>query len=299
MERRFFGIAAVHPIKELAPVYRIYRIGAVGWIGGFMRLRPVDWIGVQRVESDVWPLRWRGHDLALSAGSVTQVDLAERYPWPEGPWLRVMMAMTFDGAVAGPDGRSGSISSPTDRQVLAETRRLADVVLVGAATIRAERYRPMVQREEWQAARAEARLRSAPVVAIVSGRLDLPWEEPLFSNSEFTPIVFYSDLATPDAIARAQGNAELIHVAGAEVAANAVVDALHERGLTRIVCEGGPILVRSLLEADRVDEVDLTLSPVFAGGMAADSNTVELTERRWTLDWVLEDHGFVFTRYLR
>ena len=57
--------------------------------------------------------------------------------------------------------------------------------------------------------------------------------------------------------------------------------------------------MRSLLEADRVDEVDLTLSPVFAGGMAADSNTVELPERRWTLDWVLEDHGFVFTRYLR
>lgn len=227
------------------------------------------------------------------------MDLAERYPWPDGPWLRVMMAMTFDGAVAGADGRSGSISSPTDRQVLAETRRLADVVLVGAATIRAERYRPMVQREEWQAARAEARLRGAPVVAIVSGRLDLPWEEPLFSASEFTPIVFYSDAATDASIARAAGAADLVHLPGSEVSAVSVVDALHARGLTRIVCEGGPILVRSLLERDRVDEVDLTLSPVFAGGTAADSNAVELPEHRWTLDWVLEDDGFVFTRYLR
>lgn len=264
-----------------------------------MRLRPLDRIGVQCAESDVWPLRGRGHDLALSAGSVTQVNLAERYPWPDYPWLRVMMAMTFDGAVAGADGRSGSISSPTDRQVLAETRRLADVVLVGAATIRAERYRPMVQREEWQAARSGVGLRSAPVVAIVSGRLDLPWEEPLFNESEFTPIVFYSDAATGDAVSDAHGKAELIHVPGSEVDAGALVDALHTRGLTRIVCEGGPILVRSLLEADRVDEVDLTLSPVFAGGVQADTNIVELPEHRWTLDWVIEDDGFVFTRYLR
>lgn len=227
------------------------------------------------------------------------MDLAERYPWPDHPWLRVMMAMTFDGAVAGADGRSGSISSPTDRQVLAETRRLADVVLVGAATIRAERYRPMVQREKWQAARTEARLRSAPVVAIVSGRLDLPWEEPLFSESEFTPIVFYSDAATTDAIARAEGAADLVHIPGADVSAGAVVDELNARGLTRIVCEGGPILVRSLLDADRVDEVDLTLSPVFAGGVSDHAGVVELPAHRWTLDWVLEDHGFVFTRYLR
>lgn len=226
------------------------------------------------------------------------MDLAERYPWPDGPWLRVMMAMTFDGAVAGADGRSGSISSPTDRRVLAEARRLADVVLVGAATIRAERYRPMVQRQEWQASRADAGLRTAPVVAIVSGRLDLPWEEPLFSESEFTPIVFHSAAAPRDAIARAEGAAELVPIPGPAVDAGAVVDALHARGLTRIVCEGGPTLLRSLLEEDRVDEVDLTLSPVLAGGVPADANGVELPEHRWHLEWVLEDDGFVFTRYL-
>ncbi|MFM1918315.1 MAG: hypothetical protein RJB01_1830 [Actinomycetota bacterium] len=227
------------------------------------------------------------------------MNLAERYPWPQGPWLRVMMASTFDGAVAGPDGRSGSISSPTDREVLAETRRLADVVLVGAATIRAERYRPMVAREEWQAARAEAGLRSAPVVAIVSGRLDLPWEEPLFSDSEFSPIVFYSDAASATAVARARGRCELIHVPGPDVDAGAVLDALHARGLTRIVCEGGPILIRSLLASQKIDELDLTFSPVFSGGGADGANGMPLPDYRWTLDWVREEDGFVFTRYLR
>lgn len=225
------------------------------------------------------------------------MNLAERYPWPEGPWLRVMMASTLDGAVAGPDGRSGSISSPTDRRVLAETRRLADVVLVGAATIRAERYRPMVAREEWQAARAAVGLRTAPVVAIVSGRLDLPWDEPLFSESEFSPIVFYSDAASDAAVERAQGCCELIYVPGSEVDPGAVIDALHARGLTWIVCEGGPILIRSFLTSQRIDELDLTFSPLFVG--AEGTGGMPLPDHRWTLDWVREEDGFVFTRYLR
>ena len=57
--------------------------------------------------------------------------------------------------------------------------------------------------------------------------------------------------------------------------------------------------MRSLLEADRVDEVDLTLSPVLAGGAHIDTSIAELPAHRWSLDWVREDHGFVFTRYLR
>ena len=71
-------------------------------------------------------------------------DLAAAYPWPAaGSWLRVMMVMTLDGAVAGADGRSGSISSTTDREVLAEVRRLSDAILVGAATVRVEPYGPL------------------------------------------------------------------------------------------------------------------------------------------------------------
>ena len=83
------------------------------------------------------------------------------------------MVMTLDGATVGPDGLSGSISGAADKRVFMETRRLADVVLVGAGTIRAERYRPMVAKPEWQDARADAGLAPAVQVVIVSGRLEM------------------------------------------------------------------------------------------------------------------------------
>jgi Pyrimidine reductase, riboflavin biosynthesis len=73
-----------------------------------------------------------------------------------------MMVMTLDGATTGPDGLSGTISGAADKRVFMETRRLSDAVLVGAGTIRAERYRPMLAKPEWQEARQAAGLAAAP-----------------------------------------------------------------------------------------------------------------------------------------
>ena len=84
----------------------------------------------------------------------TPIDVGEAYAWPAGAWTRAMMLTTLNGAIAGPDGLSGSISSATDHLIFAEVRRLADVILVGAGTIRAERYKPMRARPEYQEARA-------------------------------------------------------------------------------------------------------------------------------------------------
>ena len=66
--------------------------------------------------------------------------------------------MSLDGATVGPDGKSGSLSGPADRRALAQTRRLADAILVGASTIRAERYRPMLAKAEEARRKAEEAL---------------------------------------------------------------------------------------------------------------------------------------------
>src|SRR4051812_14687194 len=85
----------------------------------------------------------------LAPGPLPVERLADAYPWPDRPlWLRAMMVMTLDGASAGPDGRSRSISSVGDRAVLSAVRRFSDVVLIGAVPFRAERYRPMLARPE-------------------------------------------------------------------------------------------------------------------------------------------------------
>ena len=66
--------------------------------------------------------------------------------------------------------------------MLAETRRLSDAVLIGAGTLRAERYTPMRGRTDARPERESLGLAPAPVLAVVSGSLDLPWDEPVFSE---------------------------------------------------------------------------------------------------------------------
>lgn len=210
------------------------------------------------------------------------------------------MVQTIDGAFFGPDGKSRSISSETDRRVLLETRRLADVVLVGAQTIRSERYRPMLAKPEWQMARANLGCAPAPVVAMVSSSLDLPWEEPLFGESALTPLVFTDGSASKEAkdSARAMakaGNVEIIEVTDLP---GSVLTELRARGYRRIVCEGGPRLLRNLFPL--IDELDITFSPMLMGLESTAPTSEDLPTRTdWTLDQYWEHEGFVFTKYVR
>jgi riboflavin biosynthesis pyrimidine reductase len=225
-------------------------------------------------------------------------ELAEFYSWPQGWWLRAMMLHTLDGAYFGPDGGSKSLSNPRDRDVMLEVRQMADVVLVGAATIRAERYKPML---------------TNAVVAIVSPSLDLPWEEPLFGKSTHVPIVFTHSAAiceknNSDAFALAMQMQEhnkvaLVHLDDPAVDSLAY---LREKGHQRIVCEGGPRLLEALFPY--VDELDLTTAPFLVGtkpvsvheGRAQD-RAQELTAQltNWDLaQWWTED-SYTYAKYLR
>ena len=216
-----------------------------------------------------------------------------------------MMVMTLDGATVGPDGLSGSISGAADKRVFMETRRLADVVLVGAGTIRAERYRPMVAKPEWQDARADAGLAPAVQVVIVSGRLDLPWDEPLFFDSTLPVIVVTSESANARQVAVANDHAQVWQIGATSVDLRAMVSALHERGLRRLVCEGGEALLDGLVREELVDEMDVTISPMLAGaGYLADPGTEARLPGtndlpRFSLAHQFVEDEFTFCRYVR
>jgi riboflavin biosynthesis pyrimidine reductase len=221
-------------------------------------------------------------------------ELAQFYSWPQGWWVRAMMLHTLDGAYFGPDGGSKSLSNPRDRDVMREVRRLAEVVLVGAATIRAERYKPML---------------TNAVVAIVSASLDLPWEEPLFGESTHAPIVFtHSEVISRKSNSAAfglasqmqeQNKVRLVHLVDPAIDS---LTYLREQGLQRIVCEGGPRLLESLFPY--VDELDLTTSPFLVGTKPisfqegqAQEVSAQLTD--WELaQWWNED-SYTYAKYLR
>lgn len=221
-------------------------------------------------------------------------ELAQFYSWPQGWWVRALMLHTLDGAYFGSDGGSKSLSNPRDRDVMREVRRLSDVVLVGAATIRAERYKPML---------------TNAVVAIVSASLDLPWDEPLFGESTHTPIVFTqgevisrksNSVAFEFAMQmQDQNKVQLVHLE--DPAIDSLIY-LREQGHQRIVCEGGPRLLESLFPY--VDELDLTTAPFLVGTQPITFQESQVQEVSAQLtDWELEqwwtEDSFTYAKYLR
>ncbi|HJQ05726.1 MAG TPA: dihydrofolate reductase family protein [Nocardioides sp.] len=238
------------------------------------------------------------HHLQTASGTVTDGELLSAYPWPEqGVWVRAMMVTTLDGAAAGADGLSGSVSSDADQQVFRTTRRHADAVLVGAQTLRAEEYTPMRAKPEDAEARAATGQLPAPVVVVVSRSLDLPWDLPIWAESTHRPIVLTDPTAPTAARELAEQHADVIELP--ETSPAGILGALAARGLRRVVCEGGPRLLHELTSAGLVDEVDITIAPLFAGTGRTPATGVLDESVRFELAHVIESEGFLMTRYLR
>jgi riboflavin biosynthesis pyrimidine reductase len=186
-------------------------------------------------------------------------------PMPSRGWVRANMVSTLDGSASGADGVSGSVSSPVDKATFGVLRGLADVILVGAGTVRAEGYRAPVAKPSFAERRAANGQRPAPALAIVTRTGRLPADTGLFSGSSPTYVV--TTAAADLAPLRELAGPDRVIVAGDEdLDVEDAVRVLAARGLTRILLEGGPSLLGSALAANRVDEVCLTWSPILVAG---------------------------------
>ena len=210
-----------------------------------------------------------------------------------------MMVTTLDGAAAGDDGLSGSVSGGADRAVLRAVRRFADVVLVGGGTMKAEGYGPLRARDEDAARREQQGQAAAPVLAVVSGSLDLPLGEGSFADSDLAPIVFTSERADPARVAEASERVEVVQLPGEHVDAATVIDQLHKRGLGRIVCEGGPGLLHQVTDAGLLDEADITVSPMLVGTERTPDTPMLQAPASFELQHVLTAEEFLMLRYTR
>lgn len=213
------------------------------------------------------------------------------------PVLRVNFVSSVDGA-ATRNGLSGGLGDPADRRYFELLRRVADVVLVGAGTVRTEGYGPMRVSEESAAWRTANGLTPHPVFAIVSGSLDLDPESRIFTEAPIRPIVVTTTGREVGAFAE---RADVVETGtGERVEAAAVVEALRARGLTRILCEGGPRLFGSLLAADVVDELCVTVEPTLEAGIARRIAAGVLPEPRGLeLAHVLRSGSTLLLRYAR
>ncbi|GAA5145200.1 pyrimidine reductase family protein [Microbacterium pseudoresistens] len=214
-----------------------------------------------------------------------------------GSWLRMNFVSSIDGA-ATHDGRSGGLGDEADQRVFALLRRQADVVLVGAGTIRIEEYDGFRLGDDDAAWRAARGMPEHPVLAIVSGSLDLDPASAVFTDAPVRPIVY--TVAASDARARAalEPVADVVDAGEHDIDPRAVRDDLVGRGLARIHSEGGPHLFGSFIEAGVVDELCLTLAPSLQAGDAgriARSDTS--TPRDMRLAALLRSGDELFLRY--
>ena len=216
------------------------------------------------------------------------------------PGVRLNMIASVDGA-ASIGGMSGSLGGPADKAVFAALRSLADVILVGAATMRTERYGPARLSEDARDKRRQRGLPPVPPIAVVTRTPRLDWGSPFFTEAEQRPIVITT---TSSAAADRDRAAEVAHVIvagddGVDLAA--AVGQLGDLGHENVLAEGGPGIAAQLAGEDLLDEVCISVSPVLVGGqarriLAGDGNEVQTPLELCSL---LVSDDYLFTRYRR
>lgn len=186
-------------------------------------------------------------------------------PGNGAPWVRFNFVSSLDGA-ATHNGRSGKLGDAGDKRIFALLRRLADVILVGAGTVRVEGYAGELVSAEDQAWRTGRGLPAHPAFAVVSGDLDLDPDSELFAQAPVRPIIYTTEQADAGRRARLEKLADVVVAGGRFVDIPALVADLSGRGLGQILSEGGPHLFGSFQQARCVDELCLSLSPLLVGG---------------------------------
>ncbi len=187
------------------------------------------------------------------------------YAPPRGPWLRCNMVASLDGAATGADGRSGSINDPADHIVFDVLRASADAVVVGAGTVRAEGYPPLSVAPALLALRRERGLDDTLPLVVVSNRGEVP--PTLAGHADGSVLLAVPGRSDGLDAARASLGDEQVIVCGPDrVDLRSLVAQLHDRGLTRLLTEGGPGLLGSLLAEGLVDELCFTVAPRVVGG---------------------------------
>lgn len=213
----------------------------------------------------VGPMR----QLLPEPGEVEPLDayLTAHRPIPDArPWIVISMVSSLDGATAV-GGRSGPLGGEADRIVFRAVRAVADVILVAAGTLRAERYGPVLLDEAARQARVDAGRPGEPArLAVVSRSLDLAPGSDRFDEHQRPPVVLTSTDSDPAKAERLASVAEVRRHGDGEVDLPGALAALRADGVEVVVCEGGPSLNGAMVGAGLVDEVCLSLAPTVVSG---------------------------------
>lgn len=218
-------------------------------------------------------------------------------------WVRGNMITSLDGG-ATLDGKSGGLAGPGDRAVFNLMRQAADVILMGAATVRIENYSGAQLSVAQRQARQRRGQPEVPPIAVITATADLDYGAKFFTRTEARPLILTCTNTVADAARRLGSVAEVIDASGPDpgrVDPAVALRILAERKLLRVLTEGGPQILDLLMEHDLLDELCLTVAPILVGGMARRIATGagQVHTRLRPSHLLTDDEGYLYTRYVR
>jgi len=238
--------------------------------------------------------------LVPEPGPTSIADQLDAYrPWEDPPAGRPRVSLNFAATLDGRasiDGHSGPIGSDTDTAMLVGLRQRFDAVMIGAGTMRVERYGRIITDPQKRARRESLGLPGDPLMVIIGG-LDLPWDAELFTDGGGRVVLFTGDegdppqTATPlEVIRDPEGRVDM---------ASALRRLRADHGVRAVLCEGGPRLHSQLQAGGLADELFLTIAPklVGAGATILEGALPEVAEL--DLVWLLQEGSELFARYRR
>lgn len=235
---------------------------------------------------------------------LTDAQLLEAYAPPEAAesFVRFNFVSSIDGAATHGD-LSGSLGSAADRRVFNLLRRIADVILVGAGTIRAEGYAGELLDDASHAWRTARSMTPRPPLAIVSGRLNLDPHAEIFTQNPGEILILTSSTADPLKVDSLAHVAEVLRCPDPHGSTDPlwIIEVLAQRGHRMIHAEGGPQLLGAFHESDAIDSMCLTTAPLLAGGNARriSSGSPGAALSRLALHHLLEEEGNLLAEYRR
>jgi riboflavin biosynthesis pyrimidine reductase len=240
-----------------------------------------------------------------SARKLDDGELPQLYAYPDrdGTWVRANFITSIDGGATA-DGKTGAMAGPGDRFIFNLLRELADVIVVGAGTVRIEGYSGAqlgVARRQRRQARGQSEV---PRLAIVtkSGRLER--DMGVFTRTEVPPLVLTCTAAADETRRLLSDLAEVIDCSGSDpdkVDETALLAILAARGMRRVLTEGGPMLLGAFVQRNLLDELCLTIAPYVVGGLARRIATGpgQLLTRMRCAHILTDDAGYLYTRYVK
>jgi riboflavin biosynthesis pyrimidine reductase len=252
-------------------------------------------------------------ELRLRYGSDLAIPLST-----DRPTIVANFVSTLDGVVsyntpAAAGGGEISGSFEPDRFVMGLLRALADVVLIGAGTLRADpasRWTPAWVHSESELAfaqlRAQLSLAPVPTTVVVTGSGNVDLAHPGLSTPDVPVLVVTSEHGAARLLGQDRpSNLDVIVSGESRIGTSTLVDVLAHRGARLVLCEGGPQLLGQLLDAGTLDELFLTVAPQIAGRSSDNSRLALVEGRAFGVDrapWadlvdVRASGSHLFTRY--